>query len=875
MKIFRSKPILIALSLFLLAGVLFGCKEQTTTTEDIIVETEAIIPQISHPDTVFFSGGGLSITYGDLYRDFKINDGINQLMMMVDALLLTEHLAAVTTPEIVDKRNLMTYGLSDADLIESLTAEDRAEREAKYQDSLFLAGYADDDEPYLRLLVAKDRYAKQAMLAEANASKSWFVGPSKVASHYTSNYDKTMKAIKIRFTSETDAKEVMRSLNLVGRSGGKLYRYIGDRPISEIPSSGFNDTNTVLLEGEELIEAFIEMYNAVYGGYRTPLAADASYEDLLANPDLVIEHAVQSLASTTLTTLMFTTFATYADFLESATTTAYYTNNPVKHYSANDTSYYMFLNLKRADKVDLSGFAGTRSDLETLIGADVYAQIEAELIATNLKTSQFVNNRLMELRKEQNFHIYDYYLGIDYLLMDYTYEPDEVGHETNLARIGETIITADEFFTYAMTRSAPLNLLYAAQMPYLIHNYYAGMYCRGEAICEYDLEANASPAMELHREALADLKAAYMQSSYVNYYSFEEYIYMAYGATSEAEMLELYYAKSALQPYAIFDFVQADSWKLLEEYLFAKVEEAYDKYFSLNVNHLLLFVDRNEDGTPDDYPTFVASQADAEAYAGLLEDFQAAIIAYMNESTANTFATLVAAYNRAKRTDATWGRFKDFGFFMITENLSASGSLTYANSKDVYATAFVDGMIAAYKEYNLPANIAKTKFLYETFVATGYGTHLMQVTKGTAFTIPTAAFTMTYDGTGQPNFTPGTENSETTLSLAQLKIHAEYRFLEMIFGTDADFLAEMEVTLPKIPENVKTAIQTFFGDVYDGLYVVGTLNAIIAEIMQSGAIVDSDSPYTELSTTMMQEALARLREIYFSQVFTGYEPSDT
>ena len=872
MKPLACKRSILAVSLVLVALFLLGCKEETTTTP-VIIETDAIIPAISHPDAVFYSDGEIEITYGEVYREFMINDGINQLLIMVDSALLSDYIGAVTEQEVTDKRNLLTYGTKDLVEIGELEDSERQENEATYAESLVLSGYQADDEPFLKLLIAKDKYATAMMKSDTNSEKSWYVGPETIKEYYSDDYDLTMKAIKIKFTSESDAKEVMRSLNLVARTGGRLYRYTGDKPISEVPSSGFNDSNTVVLEDDELIDAFIEMYNAVYSAYREELDPLSSFAELCLNPDLTVEYNSLKKASATLATLMFSTLSTYEEHLAGTAASAYFTNSPVKYYSANDTSYYMLINLSRPEKVDLSEFAGTKAELEALIGADVYQEIETILVDKNLSLSSFTAQRLVELRREREFKIFDYYLGMDYMMIDTEFEPDEVGHATDLAAYDDTTITAEAFFAYAMGHNAPLNLLYAAQMPYLIHDHYASLYCYGDEVCEYDIAKNSSLKMERHHSDLLERKEAYLESSYVDYYTFEEYVYIGFGATSEVELLELYYVKSALQPLAIYDLVRANDWQILEEYLQTELDKAYENYFSLNVNHLLIYVDRNEDGTPDDYWQFVDDETDLEAYNALITAFEDAIVDFLNESEDNTFQTLITAYNRAKRNDALWGQFKNYGFYLMQENLSSSGSLTYSSAKNVYAPTFVEGMIDAYQAYRLEDNVDKDRLLYETFVETVYGRHLLEVTKGANFTPPSAKFTMTYDSEQNPLYALGTANTSDRLSLSQLKVYAEYRFLEMVYGTDTDMMTAMDVSMPKIPTAVKTALATFFQDLYDAVYVIGTLNTDVATKLAQGAIVDQNGYYTDMSTAQMLEALANLHDIYFDQVFPDYIPS--
>jgi hypothetical protein len=399
------------------------------------------------------------------------------------------------------------------------------------------------------------------------------------------------------------------------------------------------------------------------------------------------------------------------------------------------------------------------------------------------------------------------------------------------------------------------------------------MYCLGEPVCELDVLNNDSPKMTRHHQDLIERKASYQESDYVDVYTFEEYVYIGFGAVSEEELIKYYYVKSTLQPIEIFNMIKADDWKLLDEYLDQKVQEAYDNYFSLNVNHLLVYVDRDENAAPDDYQEFVASQADLLVYETFFADFEAAIINYLNESEENTFQTLITTYNRAKRTDPIWGEFKNFGFYLMTENLSANGSLTYANTDGAYEKAFVDGLIQCYQEYNLEENVDKAKFLYEEFIETVYGRHIIQVAKGTNFVMPSAEYSRSGNDTDDNLYHIDLVNTEIRLSLAQMKIYAEYRYFEMIYGNDEDLMDEMSVVMPRIPDSVKTALQTFFKDIYDSVYVIGTINSSIATTLLSGTIDNQNTYDFDLSALELTESLTELHDIYFSQVFPEYEPN--
>ncbi|MDD5602296.1 MAG: hypothetical protein PHP78_04965, partial [Candidatus Izemoplasmatales bacterium] len=111
-----TKKWLIGLLSLTLGLTLFGCKDRSTTS-DVIIDPEAIIPAITYPDLVYFQGDGFSVTYQDLYEEIKINDGLNQLLMMIDEDLLATQIASVTSSEIAEKIKELTYGTTDDTVI--------------------------------------------------------------------------------------------------------------------------------------------------------------------------------------------------------------------------------------------------------------------------------------------------------------------------------------------------------------------------------------------------------------------------------------------------------------------------------------------------------------------------------------------------------------------------------------------------------------------------------------------------------------------------------------------------------------------------------------------------------------------------------------
>ncbi|MGE0003534.1 MAG: hypothetical protein AB7S88_03635, partial [Candidatus Izemoplasmatales bacterium] len=839
-----------------------GCKTDTTTTTTTFTgET----PTLSNPDDVFFQGDGYDITYGEIYDELKINDGINRLLFMIDEIILADELAAVTDAQIQEKALYLTYGTSDADEIAGLTDQERADAEKTYADNMTLLGYQNHEEDYIRMVVAKEVAATNMMYDETYNDQSWYVGPSTIASYYASTYYEDLASIKIRFFSQTDANNVMKHFNLINYNGA-IRLYTGTKPIDQVLSTSFNDTNTVALTNEEIIVKFVEMYNYVYGDYRDPVATDLSTDQYTNLDAFQVNYLDLTDVSSTLATYAFKTLGALNLYEDNASSTLFYTASPVKYYGSADTSYYLILNLNRADKVDVSNFDGDEAALVNLIGQATYDDIAARLEETNLTTSGFISNRIADLREANELVIYDYYLGIDYQSVDAAYVLNEEGNASIVASITGHEITADDLLTSAMSLNAPVYVMTAAQTAVVLGEYFDTVYCDDDTVaCNTSIADNTSAKMEEHRAALEDLRASFEASYYVYYYTFQEYVYLAYGAKSDDDMILKYYVKSTLQPYLVYNEIQSNDWAVLTEYLVPLVEEYYNNYFSLNVDHLLIYVDRDENGSPDDYADFYASLEDQAAYDSLFADFQAAIRNYLAD-TDNTFTDLISVYTKASREDAVWGPYVSYGFYLLTEDLSSSASLTYLTSKDTYETPFVDALVQTYIEYNLDQNINETGLYYSGIAETSYGVHIIYATKGSDFAKPSAKFTMTYTN-NEPNYSEGIANSSDELSLEQLKLYVEYRFDTIVYGTDADAEETYNFTLPVIPTSVMDALESYFADLNDSLYVVGYLNVIIAAKLEAGTISNTHSAYCDWTSDAIKARLAEVSDIYLDSVF--------
>ena len=184
-------------------------------------------PNLSNPDEVFYqrvddSGNVLyEITNKEMFEEIKGNDGITQLLYMIDSLILEDYIDLVTADEIADKILQLTYGTSDPTVYNDFSDEEKEALETAFSQSMLLAGYSDNPGNYAKLLVAREKFVLEKAI-ENNE-----VTGLDVVQEYYLNYFEDIMAIKIRFTSLADARNVMEKYNLVSSTALGIREYLG------------------------------------------------------------------------------------------------------------------------------------------------------------------------------------------------------------------------------------------------------------------------------------------------------------------------------------------------------------------------------------------------------------------------------------------------------------------------------------------------------------------------------------------------------------------------------------------------------------------------------------------------------------------------
>ncbi len=652
-------------------------------------------------------------------------------------------------------------------------------------------------------------------------------------------------------------------------------------------ASSYTVKNTIELTDEEIFAYYLKMYNFVNSSLKNPVDENLTREEFIAQENNEFKFNYEDLTEVkaALATYLFKTLSIDSETLKP------YSYEPKKYAGSNDTYSYLVYKLtqpaKNEQTRDENGNIIDATDTD-FIPQELVSKIKEILVKNKVDATNQISVKVAELRAEKNLTIYDRFLTADYkaVLTNYGISSTDMDdYVTYKKKIKNNVIisvdgleiTPNKLYDYATEKNMALYILGASQLKVVQNSEkHAELYGN-----DFNYLKNNSKAAKTLRDTLGSVKANYI--SIKNYYTqlgyaypyanYTDYLYSYAGiGRTEAEALTTW-VKGELSYYLIFDDITGESedkafTDVIKAYFNSKLmNDLYDNYFSLNVTHLLVYVDFNQDGTADDYRDFKNDLANIwlkDDQGNEITDFDALyqakfvqlenlITEALTDYTSTSLEDLVKEYNEANLTDSKWAPFKKLGFKLMQQSLSSSESLTYASTKDSYAKEFVDALVEMYKNYNsdLEQNIN------DILVETDFGLHKIVATKGSAFERPSAKFIFTDDN--RDNYDARIENDSDKVTTKQLEAYAEKLFYEKLYGEDEsiDYKAEYGITMPVLSTSVLTAIESFYSEVFDSLFSTGYVNILI-----SGELAANSSTY--------KTEFAELNALLSDQLFADY-----
>lgn len=363
-------------------------------------------------------------------------------------------------------------------------------------------------------------------------------------------------------------------------------------------------------------------------------------------------------------------------------------------------------------------------------------------------------------------------------------------------------------------------------------------------------------------------------SAYPSSVGLETYLLGTYGYSTKEDALKYYKIAStavlnAYLKHSVFDewaekledgtypdshTVDSTKLNILKNILKAG-NDNYKNLFSINIDHILIFIDDDGDGSPDDPKDFLRNFTEAQK-----EEFNKALLALANaiydeanceeltksNSILDILKYIVGAYNRNEKLfshpNQTWENYKKYNFLLTAESLSSSGDTTQSNVGG-YVEEFGTYVKELYKkavENDLKIEDKKSTFYFiesldknpgkiEDLCATQFGYHMIVVN---SYTKPS-----------------------TTRSLESSDQYGYYKNIEILLNE-------------KEADTTDDNIYVIISDTYNDLESEATMNQLFVYYVQKQKSVTSslDSSLRSVLSSMFDEAITR----YTSSDFQNY-----
>lgn len=768
MKNLINKVLLVLLVLFV--GIsLTACGEETdTTNKNVPYGTLS-------SETVYASIGDIKLSEKALYDELRVNgfdylfdEIINTLVKPSDFGLSVDN----NREELIELVNKACYGTSDEEALAKMNSTTKATYVKKYVDSMYLQNinitetniYTEECLGHYLNQLAQKAYAEKVLTDE---NSKYF---------YANEFQKENG----EFVLDEDGEQI------------KNTYYISEESIE----SSYNSTQNSEAEYNVVIVAFNTLADAkkALNGYNEN---ELTYENFKTIYNNKYGYKTVSEDNFFLTTTELSAYDSGLSTLVKNMKTGDY-----KLYQQFGKNVYLvYLNQEKPEV-----------EYEKLEEADKAAAKEEtikELIEGKL-TSNVISTLLVEKVYDTEIVIYDYVFDALYAAENSDHkrlEASEWKDEYNsyVAKVGETYITVADFYSKLEKLLGLTTSLDYFTNEVLLNSKYA------DKLTDKDLEA-------IDKEYKAAVESfengSYASNGLPTSVGKDVFLFAYFGSTDEAEIKNQYKSQKIWEYYL----------KEKPENYFALAEafskQYHDKYFDLSVKHILLTVDFDSDGTPDDPELFMnkLSEEKQTAFTNAIVAAMDAIVKEVNYIVEKDYSSLVDALDYVLRefyangtllsdTTKTWSFYKDeFNLGLTIEDLSSVSSSTYSQ----YVKEFGIGVQKLYTKLSEEKKLnddylASSVSNIDELIKTNYGYHILGVYN--SGNVTSALYTKDNDSSEQyVNIKVEVNGEKVTIENAYSE--NKWASINQIRIYDAQVNTEDGIT--DLPSAVKTYISKFY-----------------------------------------------------------------
>lgn len=741
--------------------------------------------QISNPDGVFMTVDGEDVTNQELWEVMKNVDGLDYLIEYAQEMLLATYIDALSQEEIDAEIRLLTYLTEDEEIIAEIMANPEVHQDYldAFRQNVEVLGYDSEDPASLRqfveLALAKRAYVK-AQIELANPTENLFVEEEMIKEYYDNTRFGDACSLDIRFQNTLEADAVFSHFGLVPNYKNGIGEYIGTEDMDTLAKGDFNDTNTIVMSETAVWASYVEIYNYM-NPWETAIPTD------ITPAQYCIDYADAAVKS-------YEDLVKYKNENDPNVMFADYVYNDLDLTDEDLINYTYTTNKVFGDYIMLV-FKVSQEDVTAFdaLSLDELQEVKDELYEVSM-TDEAITFTINALLEDSEFEIYDPLFKLKYEFQNgITF--DNNGSETDVATLNGVAITADELFNYMVERIGAFYSLEVAKSKLLINSdAYTAIY--GES---HDYLGSKADKMVEHRDSLREMKSIFSSNGYASYgYSsatmtWDEFIYLAFGVEGEEKLIETMFVVSELQFDFMFDEITYESGV-------AYMQDKVDNYFSLGTSHILIFIDFDKDFAPDDFSDFTdgLDATELTEYNAIKLNFENLLAAKFNDDY--SLQDIVDEYTESLMGDTTseWYEFKNYGFFIMTEQLGEIDHLTVGGLDDEFGVA----LKRIYDAYSRPENKEESSWIDDQVVVTDFGIHLIEAIPGSNFEMKTAEFEFTTENSG--DYTDGSEGTTVIPNKAQVEIYLDIQ-KQVNAGENPDKI---------LPSNVNAAIEYYYGPIY-------------------------------------------------------------
>ena len=512
-------------------------------------------------------------------------------------------------------------------------------------------------------------------------TNTFHISDKNIQNYYESSMmnNGTYKAIIVQFNNLTEAKNAIKAATLT---------------VGEI-----NDTNAA--------EFYAVLYNAYYK-YRTQLDVTNPFNS--EETSFVVNDEENELTeiSSSINTFVTSTLED-GDYLDRP----FNLNNKYVMIYRYETTYDLNVKYNVSNAKEAIEWADLKSTIGETNYDEVYAEIREELIKNKIST--YVSTIVKDRVADAEIEIYDPFFENKFQTSysDYELIKKSKFNSNLIFKVvynDTTIEYSVNDFYQAQSTSNGLNIIVdSLKLDYVYQ--YKDIFYTSEEIEEF--EEAIDTAVEKFENG--------ENSSYAKELGLETYLLSTYGYTTVKDAKYSTVASNVLTKYlshTVFDewanddhTINTESINALENMLnYGNKYYQENNLFSINIDHLLIYIDDNADGNPDDPEEFISKLSETqktEFNNSLLALAQAVYReANCDKLTASNdlmeiLTYIVKAYTRNETLYSdptkTWADYKQYNFILKVESLSSSGDTTESNVNN-YVTEFADYVKALYKK---------------------------------------------------------------------------------------------------------------------------------------------------------------------------------